>query len=658
MSSSAHWDEAAEEARLRDMERERAAAQARGSADYYAVLNVSRQAEPDAIRDAYKRLSRLFHPDRHRTAEQREWAQHQFHAISRAYQVLSDPHTRALYDQLGEEGVQAATAVGYKVQSRNDLLDAFEREARKRRIEEIEQWVRSKSTVAVSIDAAPVASPLVRSALHARGMAASAWSMAGVSSLRMKHSFAADLATGLSGKITGQMGAAKGRGAGNVVGSLDYALSPHMQLSVSVPALPPHAVTAKVTSQPSLDMVYSVEAVQHTPTLATPPALTVYAGRLLFGVTTGFVMARTGNQYALGPFWTNSPTRRSAAAAAAAAPKAAPKAAPLRPAPPVPRVSSSVTIGLATVHDRHGTFGVDVTASPESSYITAKHTYQLDTHFSVVVGGTLVGVGAPMPAGPLHRIDSDDDDNGRTAAAQILPATGLQRIGDISANIEILAEVDSWTKLGWKVDVSIASGVSATISVHRLGHKIRLPVNLTPVLELEVAVCAILLPLAAALGAHYGLLKPRRRRLIRQRMRELEEEHQEDLALQRRRAGEAVRLMAASVERARAAARAADGLVIETAVYGDLPAAAARDAAGSPRTCDVTLALHALVVDDQLVIAPSESRHSLPGFYDPAFGVRKSLYVRYRFRGRIHEAVVKDSEALTIPLRSHCVEPA
>ncbi|KAJ2753435.1 hypothetical protein IWQ56_006615, partial [Coemansia nantahalensis] len=83
---------------------------------------------------------------------------------------------------------------------------------------------------------------------------------------------------------------------------------------------------------------------------------------------------------------------------------------------------------------------------------------------------------------------------------------------------------------------------------------------------------------------------------------------------------------------------------------------AALAAADRPRACDVTLALHALVADDQLVIAASGSRHSLPGFYDPAFGVPKSLFVRYRFRGALHEALVRDGEALAIPMRSHCIE--
>ncbi|KAJ2413074.1 hypothetical protein GGF47_005959, partial [Coemansia sp. RSA 2524] len=96
------WDEEAEEARLRDMERE-CASNSEASPDYYKILNVSRHASTEQVRDSYKRLSLLFHPDRHHDAESREWAHRQFNIINHAYEMLTDPRSRAAYDQLGEE---------------------------------------------------------------------------------------------------------------------------------------------------------------------------------------------------------------------------------------------------------------------------------------------------------------------------------------------------------------------------------------------------------------------------------------------------------------------------------------------------------------------------------------------------------------------------
>src|SRR3954469_18613087 len=67
--------------------------------DYYEVLGVGRDATPDDIRKAYRKLARKHHPDvnpNDPTAEER------FKEVSEANEVLSDPEKRAKYDELGE----------------------------------------------------------------------------------------------------------------------------------------------------------------------------------------------------------------------------------------------------------------------------------------------------------------------------------------------------------------------------------------------------------------------------------------------------------------------------------------------------------------------------------------------------------------------------
>jgi len=66
--------------------------------DYYAILGISREAKETDIKKAYRRLARKNHPDVNpgdKTAEER------FKRIQEAYDVLSDPKKRALYDQYG-----------------------------------------------------------------------------------------------------------------------------------------------------------------------------------------------------------------------------------------------------------------------------------------------------------------------------------------------------------------------------------------------------------------------------------------------------------------------------------------------------------------------------------------------------------------------------
>ncbi|TVS05736.1 MAG: molecular chaperone DnaJ [Cyanobium sp. PLM2.Bin73] len=70
-------------------------------ADYYDLLGVSRDADADTLKRAYRRLARQYHPD----INKEPGAEDRFKDIGRAYEVLSDPQTRARYDQFGEAGL-------------------------------------------------------------------------------------------------------------------------------------------------------------------------------------------------------------------------------------------------------------------------------------------------------------------------------------------------------------------------------------------------------------------------------------------------------------------------------------------------------------------------------------------------------------------------
>jgi curved DNA-binding protein CbpA len=61
--------------------------------DYYEVLQISPNAEPDTIHRIYRLLAQRFHPDNAVTGNDA-----QFRAVSEAYQVLTDPERRARYD--------------------------------------------------------------------------------------------------------------------------------------------------------------------------------------------------------------------------------------------------------------------------------------------------------------------------------------------------------------------------------------------------------------------------------------------------------------------------------------------------------------------------------------------------------------------------------
>ncbi len=77
--------------------------------DYYSLLGVARNATEAEIKTAYRKLAMKHHPDRNPGDKA---AEEQFRKINSAYEVLSDPKKRQIYDHYGEAGVSGAGAGG------------------------------------------------------------------------------------------------------------------------------------------------------------------------------------------------------------------------------------------------------------------------------------------------------------------------------------------------------------------------------------------------------------------------------------------------------------------------------------------------------------------------------------------------------------------
>eukprot|EP00249_Psilotum_nudum_P016828 c26001_g2_i2 orf=372-1397(+) len=72
--------------------------------DYYNVLKVGRNVSEEDLKKAYRKLAMRWHPDKN--PNNKKEAEAKFKQISEAYEVLSDPQKRVVYDQYGEDGLK------------------------------------------------------------------------------------------------------------------------------------------------------------------------------------------------------------------------------------------------------------------------------------------------------------------------------------------------------------------------------------------------------------------------------------------------------------------------------------------------------------------------------------------------------------------------
>jgi len=88
--------------------------------DYYKILGVSRTANEEEIKKAYRKVAMQFHPDRNPGDKE---AEEKFKFASEAYEVLRDPQKRDIYDRFGIEGLKGVGFTGFR--GFEDIFSSF-----------------------------------------------------------------------------------------------------------------------------------------------------------------------------------------------------------------------------------------------------------------------------------------------------------------------------------------------------------------------------------------------------------------------------------------------------------------------------------------------------------------------------------------------------
>ncbi|OZJ06975.1 hypothetical protein BZG36_00249 [Bifiguratus adelaidae] len=587
-----------DDAQLRELEKELAPR----SVDYYMLLNVSKEATEEEIKESYKRLCRIFHPDKQTDAEKKRAAETKFHTIQKAYEVLTNPQSRVIYDTLGEQGLSEKWQVGPRLKTPEEMRKEYEAQARAKREAQVENLVRSKGEFQLSVDATQVFNPYEMPAFGGiippkkrQGNVLDAFSRVELSQLTMRHSFETQFGPATGATFAGTMLARNGMGGGNVVGTVRHTFSPLMWGEFGMALMNPRVMHAKLFRNLDSDTFVTVDA--RTPTLYRPPNLTFTIGRRLWHNITGYMNYKTGD-YVLGPWGQGYPIAHN---------------------------RSAVAIGFGGANKKTQ-YSCELQTGIMQSYISIDYTYKFL-------------------------------DNTRIRAAVLLST------GGVTASLGSDHKLTEHSRFGVAMESGYPTGVTVKVRVTRLGQKIVIPIVLSTEFNAGLVFWGTVVPATIVVALDQLVLKPRRKRKIAEKIQELREQHAEFIENRRKEAQEAQLLLSDSSRRKMTAEASKDGLVIVEALYGNLSKLSERANGHLGDTnkedepiIDVTIAIQALVNDSKLTIPGGTSKSNIMGFCDPCLGEKKKLLIRYKFQHRQHEVIVDDTSAVACPLRAHVLE--
>ncbi|XP_034110147.1 dnaJ homolog subfamily C member 11 isoform X1 [Drosophila sulfurigaster albostrigata] len=128
--------------------------------NYYTFLNLPRDATQEQINSAYRKQSRIYHPDKHQDPESKQKAEMMFNRTKRAYEVLSDPHQRAIYDSVGEKGLKTeGWEIVHRTKTPAEIREEYERLAQAAAERRMQQRTNPRGNITINVNATEIFTP-------------------------------------------------------------------------------------------------------------------------------------------------------------------------------------------------------------------------------------------------------------------------------------------------------------------------------------------------------------------------------------------------------------------------------------------------------------------------------------------------------------------
>ncbi|XP_033154567.1 dnaJ homolog subfamily C member 11 [Drosophila mauritiana] len=128
--------------------------------NYYTFLNLPRNATAEQINTAYRKQSRMFHPDKHLDPDSKKMAEIMFNRTKRAYEVLSDPQQRAIYDSVGGKGLRTeGWEILHRTKTPDEIREEYERLAQAAAERRLQQRTNPRGNITINVNATEIFAP-------------------------------------------------------------------------------------------------------------------------------------------------------------------------------------------------------------------------------------------------------------------------------------------------------------------------------------------------------------------------------------------------------------------------------------------------------------------------------------------------------------------
>ncbi|KAF7289922.1 J domain-containing protein [Mycena indigotica] len=553
----------------------------------YAVLNLPIAATDQEIHERHRALSLTFHPDKHPNDEDKRLATEKFLELQKAYEVLSDPFLRRVYDLLGPPGLLINWMEEDRTKSAAELQTIFNQLRQEWMTNQVDLNVAPKGQATCSVDATSLFSDYL-------GLENDPWPtrlrnrLEDVRLLRftlrhdMRRRIAERWTVGLAARISRQ---ANG-GRGNFIGTLRHQYSPRISFKATSTLLFPREINLCAKYQSDYGSA-SVEASIFPAHSLFPPTTLISLSRKLSRRPD----AMQGNlkvDIAHSPQVSISLTSRDRLEMEVNRPDD-----PYTSLFPLSRVSQATSFGIVLDSNYPKLFA-------ECGVTLAQLSSQCKLGLEFGLGGFAWSLGGGWAS----------------------------RYATLGANLR-LSEF----------------GVAIVIDGSYMQQGLSLPVFLSHHYDLTLALWVAAFPSAACLAVYRLTI----RRFRRQRQREITAALQtlEPGSPKRRDAEAVISFLKDRARDSRKVEASKGGLVVLEATYGAIDTAERN----LGLFWDITIPLQTLVRASQVYIPGRHPKSRIQGFLDPAPFTVKSIRALYLFRGKTHYVEIPEYISLVLPLQ-------